>query len=91
MQSRRSQKPVRTAEEFFGQALREHRKAKGLTQEELAFQSGYHPTYIGQLERGQKSPSLRAIFSLAGVLKTYSSELIKRVEDLLGEDRPRTT
>jgi hypothetical protein len=35
-----------------------------ISQETLAFESGYHPTYIGQLERGKKSPSLRAILSL---------------------------
>ena len=82
MQQRR-RKSAKTPEDFFGQALREQRKERGLTQEELAFQSGYHPTYIGQLERGQKSPSLRAIMSLAQVLKTRGSELIKRVESLL--------
>ena len=65
--------------------MREHRKQLGITQEELAFQSGYHPTYIGQLERGQKSPSLRTIISLAGVLKARGSELLQRVEALMAE------
>jgi transcriptional regulator with XRE-family HTH domain len=40
----------RTAEESFGAVLREIRKTRGLTQEVLAFESGYHPTYIGHLE-----------------------------------------
>lgn len=84
VQQRRSRNPrKRSAEDFFGQALRERRKEQGLTQEELAFQSGYHATYVGQLERGKKSPSLRAIMSFATVLKTRASELIKRVEILL--------
>ena len=48
-------------------ALRELRKQRGLSQETLAFESGYHPTYIGQLERGKKSPSLRTIVSIATV------------------------
>jgi transcriptional regulator with XRE-family HTH domain len=86
MQVRRDQKEKGTAEEFFGQALRERRKEQGLTQEELAFKSGYHPTYIGQLERGAKNPSLRAILSLAVVLKTPGWELIKRVEVLQGSE-----
>ena len=55
-----------------------------LTQEELAFKSGYHSTYISQLERGRKSPSLRAITSLAGALETSGSELLRRMEALLG-------
>ena len=71
-----------TTEDRFGRVLREVRKAQGLSQEELAHRSGYHPTYIGQLERGKKSPSLRTIESLATVLKTSGSELLRRVEAL---------
>ena len=70
----------RSVETLFGQALRELRKERGFSQEGLAFESGYHPTYIGQLERGKKSPSLRAIVRLAGALKTRGSEILKRVE-----------
>lgn len=75
----------RTAEALFGQVLRECRKKQGFSQEELGFRSGYHPTYIGQLERGKKSPSLRTIFDLAGVLDTPGSELLRRVEALIGK------
>jgi transcriptional regulator with XRE-family HTH domain len=85
MQVDRDQKNVRTAEHFFGLALREHRKVQGITQEELAFHSGYHPTYIGQLERGAKSPSLRTILKLSSVLNTSASKLIERVEFLLSQ------
>src|SRR5580700_8469458 len=56
MQERRRQKSVSiTAEKVFGSVLREIRKERELSQESLAFESGYHATYIGQLERGQKS------------------------------------
>ena len=82
VQRRRNPKATRQPEDYFGEALRERRKEVGLTQEEVAFQSGYHPTYIGQLERGAKNPSLRAIMSLAAVLKVQASELIGRVESL---------
>ncbi len=70
----------KTPEGRFGQVLREARTARGLSQEELGFQSGYHPVYISQLERGKKSPSLRTMMSLASVLKTPASELLRRVE-----------
>jgi transcriptional regulator with XRE-family HTH domain len=82
MQLRRIRKPAPvTAEVRFGQALRELRKARGISQEQLAFESGYHPTYIGQLERGKKSPSLRAILKIARALETPGSEILRRVED----------
>jgi transcriptional regulator with XRE-family HTH domain len=72
-----------SAEKCFGKVLREIRKEKDFTQEELAFESGYHPTYIGQLERGKKSPSLRAIMRLANALNTPASEILRRVETAL--------
>lgn len=85
MQSKRTRPPKRNAEESFGIALREFRKAAGVTQEELAFQSGYHPTYIGQLERGKKSPSLRTIMKFSEVLGVSGSSIVRRVEELVEE------
>jgi len=64
--------------------LRDIRKERGLSQEALAFESGYHATYIGQMERGQKSPSLRTLMNLAGALRTPGSEMLRRVEARLG-------
>jgi len=58
-----------------------------MSQEELAHKSGYHPTYIGQLERGEKSPSLKTIVSLAAALETLGSEMLKRVESQLRVSR----
>jgi transcriptional regulator with XRE-family HTH domain len=72
-----------TIEEAFGLTLHELRKARKVTQEELGFESGYHRTYISQLERGQKSPSLKTIFQLAAALKTSPSEIVSRVERAL--------
>ena len=69
-----------TIEEAFGVALQDLRKARKLSQEQLGFESGYHRTYISQLERGHKSPSLRTIFQLAAALKTLPSEMVLSVE-----------
>ena len=60
--------------------LRNIRESRGLSQEELAARAGYHRTYIGQLERGEKSPSLRTIFNLSSTLQVNPSVLIRRVE-----------
>ena len=37
-----------------GERLRSYRNQKGWSQEKLAERAGLHPTYIGQLERGEK-------------------------------------
>lgn len=67
-------------EKLFGDELRKAREEKGFSQEELGFESGYHRTYISQLERGLKSPTLKAIFSLAKALGLRPSGLLKSVE-----------
>jgi len=81
-----------TIEEAFGLTLQDLRKARKLSQEQLGFESGYHRTYISQLERGQKSPSLKTIFQLATALKTPPSEMVLCVERYIlnsGQDLDR--
>ena len=73
----------RSIEKFFGQVLQQLRKERGLSQEELGFESGYHRTYISQLERGKKSPSLQTIFQLAKALKMEPSEIVERVQTII--------
>lgn len=63
--------------------LREIRLERGLSQQRLADMSGYHRTYIGLLEHGQKSPSLRAIFDIAGTLQVEPSHILERVQRLV--------
>jgi transcriptional regulator with XRE-family HTH domain len=67
----------------FGKALKKLREERWLSQEELGYESGYHRTYISQLERGQKSPSLQTIFQLAQALNMKPHELVQAVEDHL--------
>ena len=37
-----------------GDLIRQLRKEKGLSQEDLAYNSGLHYTYVGKVERGEK-------------------------------------
>ena len=70
----------------FGETLRKLREERGLSQEDLGFESGYHRTYISLLERGKKAPSLTALFHLASVLHVKPSGFIERVEARLRLD-----
>lgn len=72
-------------ERMFGRILQELRTERGLSQEKLGFESDYHRTYISQLERGQKNPSLKAIFRLAEALGITPSEMIRRIESRVAE------
>jgi len=48
-------------EKAFGPVLQQVRRERGLSQEQLGFDSGYHRTYISFLERGKKNPTLSTI------------------------------
>ncbi len=66
---------MKTIEKQFGERVRELRLAKGLSQEELAFKSGVHRTYLGGIERGERNPALRNIAAIAEALGVSLSEL----------------
>jgi transcriptional regulator with XRE-family HTH domain len=51
-----------------GSAIREKRRATGLTQEKLAEKADLHPNYLGEVERGEKSISLEALYRIASSL-----------------------
>ena len=52
-----------------GARIRALREGRSISQEELGFRSDIHRTYIGQIERGDKYPSLELLFRIAAALK----------------------
>ncbi len=74
-----------TPEQAFARVLREVRKERGVSQEQLGFDSGYHRTYVGMLERGLMNPSLKTILSIAAALGVPAGDLVGRVETVLGK------
>lgn len=65
-----------TPEQALGLVIRNRRKARGWSQEDLGFESGLHRTYIGVLERGEKNISLRNLILVASTLGAKASELL---------------
>lgn len=64
---------------ILGQRIRNHRTAKGLSQEKLAELSGCHPTYIGQIERGEKNATIESIAKIATALNVSLSKLFEKL------------
>jgi transcriptional regulator with XRE-family HTH domain len=74
--------------EIMGRILAERRREIGMTQEMLAFRCGLHPTYISQLERGLKSPTVRVLRLVAEALDTRASALLASAEAAASRSTP---
>jgi transcriptional regulator with XRE-family HTH domain len=77
----RGSKP--SPEALLGKEIARLRKRIGLSQEELGFRAEVHRTYVSQLERGLKSPTLGMILKLSRALKASASKLVAMVESQL--------
>lgn len=51
-----------------GRKLRQFRQKKGYSQETLADRAGLHPTYIGQVERGEKNITVETLAKITTAL-----------------------
>lgn len=60
----------------FGQRLRQLRKEKNLSQEELSFRADLHRTYIGMIERAEKNITLINIEKIAKALGVEIKDLL---------------
>lgn len=68
----------------FGQQIRHWRNERHFSQEELADACGFHRTYIGQLERGERNPSLLNLLTLCQHLGVSLPDFFTRYETTLG-------
>ncbi len=67
-----------------GQRIRNYRTAKKLSQEKLSEYVGCHPTYIGQLERGEKNATIESIERIAKGLGIPLSQLFEKLGEMGG-------
>lgn len=65
-------------EAIVGANIRRLRKAKGLTQEQLAHEAGMAMRYVAGVERGEENPSLRYLVRLAEALGAEPATLLVR-------------
>jgi transcriptional regulator with XRE-family HTH domain len=64
-----------------GEAIRELREQRGVSQERLGLDSGVHRNYIGGIERAERRPTLATTATLAITLGVRPSDLIARAEE----------
>lgn len=61
-----------------GDAVADRRRKAGLSQEQLAAESGLHRTYIGGIERGERNPTVSTLVKLSAALGESPSSLMRR-------------
>lgn len=71
---------------IIGQRIRNYRIQKNLSQEQLSELANCHPTYIGQLERGEKNATLESIQKVAQALNIPLSQLFEKIEEKQNEE-----
>jgi transcriptional regulator with XRE-family HTH domain len=76
---------VKNANTVFGQVISRLRTAAALSQEELAHRAGIHRTYVSQVERGLKSPTITIVLQLSKALDTTASKIMRLFENEMGE------
>lgn len=60
----------------FGRAIRKFRERKNMSQEDLALSAQMDRSYVGRVERGEKSVSLDKIWQLCTALEATPAELL---------------
>ncbi len=75
--------PPTTPQVALGKALRQHRLAADLTQEQLGLESGVQRNFISLIETGQNQPTVGTIFRLAAALRIKPSKLVSDAEKLM--------
>ena len=66
----------------FGAAVRLRREELGLSQEGLGYKARVHRTYVSDVERGARNPTVKVIWKLAVALETEPSVLFAVAEGL---------
>jgi DNA-binding XRE family transcriptional regulator len=75
-----SWKPRQPIRVRFGEHLKEFRMSRGFTQDQLAMMSGLHRTFISDMERGAKEPSLHTVEVIAACFKMSVSDMLRDLD-----------
>ena len=72
---------IMTPERQLGIRIKEERKKRQFTQEELAEKSGFSLQHVGDIERGKANPTLSCLQKLAEVMDVAVSDFFAQSND----------
>ncbi|NML06527.1 helix-turn-helix transcriptional regulator [Sphingomonas sp. G-3-2-10] len=67
--------------QLLGVNVRRYRRLRGMTQEALALEVEMERSYVSDLERGTRNPSVRALGRLAAALGGHPAQLLEVCAD----------
>lgn len=77
-----------------GEQIRYYRRKNGISQETLALIADLNPAYVGQIERGMKSPTINTLKRLSDALGVSLATLFTPIDEIelsLSEIRKQET
>jgi transcriptional regulator with XRE-family HTH domain len=74
---------------MIGKFLREARDAAGMSQEEVSAKGRVNRSYLSQVERGLKSPTVSMFMRICSAIGVSASELIAKLESAESRSKPR--
>lgn len=77
-----SKASARPSHKQLGQAIRELRKEKRVSQVKLAERAGLHVSYVSGLEKGARNPTWTALTAISAALRISVAEVAKRAEEV---------
>jgi transcriptional regulator with XRE-family HTH domain len=75
----------------FGRVLREARRSRKLSQEQLALRGGLDRTYASMMERGLRQPTVAVLLRLSEVLDIAATTLLHRTIEELSRQRAKVS
>jgi len=72
---------LNTITKDIGKRIRTYRLQAGLSQEKLAERAGLHPTYIGQVERGEKNLTIESLEKITSALDVSMASVFEKIEE----------
>ena len=78
MGSRRLRKPSRELRQILADNIRAYRKARDISQEDLAAMCDLHRTYVGSVERGERNVTLSTLETFAAALGVSIPRLLTK-------------
>lgn len=71
--------------ELLGKRVRELRKKRGLTQEQLAERANVDVKYLGNIERGRENPTIGTLEKLVNALSVKLHQILNFEHEVQGE------